>query len=92
MRITAAGHFIILDPRIQAKHLKRWTFWNLLKTDIFDRGVPWIQSMLQSARDDWHAQRNTGAASERGARLSHNSRIVDRSARADDAELLPQQR
>ena len=48
MRITAAGHFIILDPRIQAQHLKRWTFWNLLKTDIFDRGVPWIQLMLQS--------------------------------------------
>jgi len=48
MRISAAGHYIILDPRIQAKHLKRWTFWNLLKTDIFHRGVPWIRLMLQS--------------------------------------------
>ena len=48
MRIVAAGHYIILDPRIQAQHLKRWTFWNLLRTDVFDRGVPWTRLMLES--------------------------------------------
>ena len=48
MRICAAGHRIILDARIEAKHLKRWTFWNLLRTDVFDRGVPWTRLMLRT--------------------------------------------
>jgi len=47
MRISAAGHRIVLDRQVQCKHLKRWTLWNLLKTDIFDRGVPWTQLMLR---------------------------------------------
>jgi glycosyltransferase involved in cell wall biosynthesis len=46
--ISAAGHRIVLDGRIKAKHLKRWTLWNLLKTDIFDRGVPWTRLMLRA--------------------------------------------
>jgi glycosyltransferase involved in cell wall biosynthesis len=46
--VSAAGHRIILDRRIKAKHLKRWTLVNLLKTDIFDRGVPWTRLMLRA--------------------------------------------
>jgi cellulose synthase/poly-beta-1,6-N-acetylglucosamine synthase-like glycosyltransferase len=46
--LHAAGHRIVLDNRIKAKHLKRWTLWNLLKTDIFDRGVPWTRLMLRA--------------------------------------------
>jgi glycosyltransferase involved in cell wall biosynthesis len=46
--MSAAGHRILLDGRIKAKHLKRWTLWNLLKTDIFDRGVPWTRLMLRA--------------------------------------------
>lgn len=46
--LSAAGHRIMLDGRIKAKHLKRWTFWNLLKTDIFDRGIPWTRLMLRA--------------------------------------------
>lgn len=47
-RITSRGYRILLDRHVQAKHLKRWTFWNLLKTDIFDRGIPWTRLMLHS--------------------------------------------
>jgi len=46
--MTIAGHRIVLDRRIKAKHLKRWTIWNLLKTDIFDRGIPWTRLMLRA--------------------------------------------
>jgi glycosyltransferase involved in cell wall biosynthesis len=46
--MSAEGYRIILDGRIKAKHLKRWTLWNLLKTDIFDRGVPWTRLMLRA--------------------------------------------
>jgi glycosyltransferase involved in cell wall biosynthesis len=46
--MSAAGRRIILDRRIKGKHLKRWTFVSLLKTDIFDRGVPWTRLMLRA--------------------------------------------
>ncbi|MEJ7712640.1 MAG: glycosyltransferase family A protein [Pyrinomonadaceae bacterium] len=45
--VSAAGHKIVLDSRIKAKHLKRWTLRSLLKTDIFDRGIPWTRLMLR---------------------------------------------
>jgi GT2 family glycosyltransferase len=44
-RLWSAGHRIALDRRIIATHLKRWTLWSLLKTDIFSRGVPWVRLM-----------------------------------------------
>lgn len=48
--VREAGYQMILDSRIQAKHLKRWTFWSLVKTDILDRGIPWIRLMWRSGR------------------------------------------
>lgn len=46
-RLRAAGHRIMLDKQIQVKHLKRWTLRGLMKTDIFDRGVPWTRLILE---------------------------------------------
>ena len=46
--LTAAGYRIVLDRQIHATHLKRWTLRNLLKTDIFDRGIPWTRLMLRA--------------------------------------------
>jgi GT2 family glycosyltransferase len=48
--MSAAGHRIVLDSKIKAKHLKKWTFINLLKTDIFDRGIPWTRLMLRTSK------------------------------------------
>src|SRR5207247_4681140 len=47
MRMSAAGQSIVLDPSVQGTHLKRWTVWGMLRTDIFGRGVPWIRIMLR---------------------------------------------
>lgn len=44
-RIRAAGSRIVLDPTAQGKHLKRWTLWSGIVTDIRDRGIPWTQLM-----------------------------------------------
>jgi GT2 family glycosyltransferase len=44
-RIRAAGHRIVLEPAMQGKHLKRWTFRSSIASDVFDRGVPWTQLM-----------------------------------------------
>jgi len=46
-RLRLAGHKVILDKSLQVTHLKRWTFWNLIKTDILDRGVPWTELILR---------------------------------------------
>ncbi len=45
-RLSMQGHKIIIDRTIQVKHLKRWTLTNLIKTDIFNRGIPWTQLIL----------------------------------------------
>lgn len=47
VRLHKAGRRIVLDKRIQATHLKKWTLWSILRTDVFDRGVPWTQLILQ---------------------------------------------
>jgi glycosyltransferase involved in cell wall biosynthesis len=46
-RLVAAGHRIVLDRGLEVKHLKCWTFLNLVKTDIFDRGMPWTELILR---------------------------------------------
>jgi glycosyltransferase involved in cell wall biosynthesis len=49
-RLTAGGHKILLDHGLEVKHLKRWTFVNLVKTDVFDRGIPWTELILRDGR------------------------------------------
>ena len=46
-RLIAANHNIVLLKQLQVKHLKQWTFLTLLKTEIFNRGVPWTILMLR---------------------------------------------
>ncbi len=48
-RLAGAGRKILLDKNLRVKHLKAWTFWRLLKTDIFDRGIPWTELILRDA-------------------------------------------
>lgn len=66
LRLRAAGHRILLDRNIQVTHLKRWTLRGLIKTDVFDRAVPWTQLILRerSAPNDLNlksSQRASGA-------------------------------
>jgi GT2 family glycosyltransferase len=46
-RLSRAKRKVILDPDIRVKHLKAWSFFNLVKTDILDRGVPWTELILR---------------------------------------------
>jgi GT2 family glycosyltransferase len=41
-RLTRAGHRIVLARDVLATHLKRWTLFEMVRTDIFRRGVPWM--------------------------------------------------
>jgi molybdopterin-guanine dinucleotide biosynthesis protein A len=47
-RLTRAGCRIILARDIQATHMKRWTLAGVVRTDIFQRGVPWMLLMKRS--------------------------------------------
>lgn len=57
-RISQAGFRIVLEPEIQGTHLKRWTLWSSIVSDIRDRGVPWTQlvNRYQAMRDDLNLQ------------------------------------
>ena len=46
-RLHKAGHRIMLNKRLQVTHLKRWTLWSIVKTDVLDRGIPWTELMLR---------------------------------------------
>ncbi len=42
-RLHASGARIRIDPALNGTHLKRWTFWSSIVSDVRDRGVPWTQ-------------------------------------------------
>ncbi|MEP6506855.1 MAG: glycosyltransferase [Gemmatimonadales bacterium] len=47
-RLRAKGGRIVLDPRIQAKHLKPWRLLPMMRTDLVDRAIPWVRLLLSS--------------------------------------------
>ena len=62
-RLRDAGGRILLEPRLRGTHRKRWTLGSLLRTDIFQRAVPWGRLLLE--RRDPGSELNVSAA-ERG--------------------------
>lgn len=46
-RMRDAGGRIVLEPALQATHLKDWTLRNVIHTDIFCRAMPWSKLMLE---------------------------------------------
>ncbi len=41
-RLTRAKHRIVLARDVLATHMKRWSLFEMVRTDIFRRGVPWM--------------------------------------------------
>jgi GT2 family glycosyltransferase len=46
-RLRAAKYSIRLNKHLQVKHLKQWSLLSLLKSDIFDRGLPWTELVFR---------------------------------------------
>jgi glycosyltransferase involved in cell wall biosynthesis len=63
-RLTSAGYRILLARDVLATHRKRWTFMQILRTDVFQRGVPWMLLMLRSgvAESDLNVSRGQRAS------------------------------
>lgn len=47
-RLMHAGRKLALDPGIQCSHLKKWTFWGMVRTDVLQRGIPWTELILRT--------------------------------------------
>ncbi|GAB4273230.1 MAG: hypothetical protein Kow0080_20620 [Candidatus Promineifilaceae bacterium] len=47
-RMIQAGHHILLDKHLLVQHMKKWTASQIIKTDIFDRAIPWTQLILKA--------------------------------------------
>lgn len=45
-RLKRSGGTIINAKAVEVKHHKKWTLIGLIKTDIFDRGIPWMRLIL----------------------------------------------
>ena len=46
-RLAAAGHRIELDPSVQGTHLKSWGLRGMIESDLWHRGVPWVELLLR---------------------------------------------
>jgi len=49
-RLKRAGYRIKLCKDLQVKHLKRWNSISLLRSDFFDRALPWTLLILRDRR------------------------------------------
>lgn len=47
MRMSKSGARIRLDPTVQGKHLKDWSLWSMLRTDLRIHDIPWVVLLLE---------------------------------------------
>ena len=45
-RIVQRGGRILLDPALQGTHLKGWSLSEMIRTDVWRRGRPWVELLL----------------------------------------------
>ncbi|HEX7589328.1 MAG TPA: glycosyltransferase family 2 protein [Anaerolineae bacterium] len=59
-RMYRAGHRILLDKTLQFTHTKRYTLFSLIKSDVFNRSIPWTKLMLRQRifRNDLNTKTN----------------------------------
>ena len=51
-RLRTSGFTLALHKEIQVKHLKRWTVRSILKTDVFQRALPWTALIHEHGQMD----------------------------------------
>ena len=49
-RLRRSGHRIRLLKDMLGKHMKHWGFWNTIRTDVFQRAIPWMMLMLRDGQ------------------------------------------
>ncbi len=58
--LIKAGYKLKLDRKALVCHHKAWSFWQMLRTDIFDRAIPWTRLILRERKmpDDLNLRRS----------------------------------
>jgi glycosyltransferase involved in cell wall biosynthesis len=49
-RLSSAGQRILLDPTVTVTHLKHWSLLSSVRTDVLDRGAPWVCLLIARGR------------------------------------------
>jgi GT2 family glycosyltransferase len=73
LRLNDRGISTRIVPDLQVKHLKRWTVGGWLRTDLFQRGIPWVR--LMRARGEWVSELNA-TRSQRAAAAAALASVV----------------
>ena len=47
-RLVRGGQQIRLNKELRVTHLKKWTLWSMVQTDIFSRAIPWTKLIFQT--------------------------------------------
>jgi glycosyltransferase involved in cell wall biosynthesis len=47
MRLSQSGARIRLEPSVQGTHLKNWSLYSMLRTDLLVRGIPWVGLLIE---------------------------------------------
>ena len=58
-RLRHGGHRVELVKSLQVKHMKRWTLWRMIRTDVQHRAIPWTLLLLRQGEipDDLNLRR-----------------------------------
>ena len=48
-RLRESGKRILLNPTVQGTHLKQWTFFTLIHTEVACRAIPWARLMMEKS-------------------------------------------
>ena len=49
-RIRAEGYRVVLDKQLCVKHLKKWTLQSHIRTEIFNRAIPWSKLIFENGQ------------------------------------------
>jgi GT2 family glycosyltransferase len=52
-RLKDRGLCLHLLKDLQVKHLKKWEFTSMLKTDIFNRAIPWTELLIKRKKKEY---------------------------------------
>jgi glycosyltransferase involved in cell wall biosynthesis len=47
IRLRKAGHRIVLNKQVLVIHAKKWTLLGMIRSDIWDRAIPWTRVILR---------------------------------------------
>ncbi|KAF0675898.1 glycosyltransferase family 2 protein [Profundibacterium mesophilum] len=64
LRLHGAGRPIAIHPELQGTHLKHWSLGGMMRTDLFDRAIPWARLLAAPRHGSAPAALNVSRAGQ----------------------------